>query len=97
MLRAMGLGRRGVYEALSVQAGTVALFGILIGVPLGVVAGRALWRFVARSLGVVVTVDVPWPAIVAAGTTACVLLAALALVPARTLARSKPALALRAE
>ena len=97
VLRAMGLGRRGVYEALSVQAGTLALVGILIGVPLGVVAGRVLWRFVARSLGVVVTVDVPWPAIVAAGTTACVLLAGLALLPARTLARSKPALALRAE
>ena len=40
VLRAMGLGRRGVYEALSVQAGTLALVGILIGIPLGVVAGR---------------------------------------------------------
>jgi len=48
-------------------------------------------------LGVIVSVDVPWPAIVAAGATACLLLTGLALVPARRLARTKPAAALRAE
>jgi ABC-type lipoprotein release transport system permease subunit len=97
VLRAMGLARRGLYQALSVQAATLALAGLLIGIPLGVIAGRVLWRSVARPLGVIVAVDVPWPAIIGAGVLACLLLAGLALVPARRLARTKPANALRAE
>jgi ABC-type lipoprotein release transport system permease subunit len=97
VLRAMGLARRGVYEALSVQAATLALVGLVIGIPLGVIAGRILWQSVARPLGVIVSVDVPWAAILGAGVLACLLLAGLALVPARRLARTKPAIALRAE
>ena len=58
---------RGVYEALSVQAATLALVGLVIGIPLGVIAGRILWQSVARPLGVIVSVDVPWAAILGAG------------------------------
>ena len=93
----MGLARRGVYQAISVQAGALALVGAAIGIPLGVVAGRALWRGLARTLGVVVTVEVPWTAIFLATVATCVVLALLALVPARRVARTPPAHALRAE
>ena len=97
VLRSMGLARRGVYQAISVQAGALALVGAAIGIPLGVVAGRALWRGLARTLGVVVTVEVPWTAIFLATVATCVVLALLALVPARRVARTPPAHALRAE
>ena len=97
VLRSMGLARRDVYQAISVQAGALALIGAAIGAPLGVVAGGALWRGLATTLGVVVTVEVPWAAIFLATVAACVVLALLALVPARRVARTPPAHALRAE
>jgi hypothetical protein len=97
VLRSMGLGRRGVYQAISTHAVVVAVAGTLVGVPLGVVAGQALWRGLARSLGLVVSVRVPWPAIATATATACFALAVLALLPARRAARARPAALLRAE
>jgi putative ABC transport system permease protein len=97
VLRSIGLGRRGVYQAISTHAAVVAIAGTLVGVPLGIAAGQALWRGLASSLGVVVIVEVPWPAIVTAALTACLVLAALSLVPARAAARARPAALLRAE
>jgi hypothetical protein len=97
VLRALGMGRRGVYLALSVQAGVLALFGIGLGVPLGIAAGQAVWRNVAGSLGVVVTVVMPWTTIIAASVAACVIVAALAFLPARGATQLRPAVALRAE
>jgi predicted lysophospholipase L1 biosynthesis ABC-type transport system permease subunit len=97
VLRSMGLARRGVYAAISVQALALAALGVVVGVPLGVAAGQALWRSVASSLGVVVIVDVPWLAIAASVVAACACVTLLALLPARAAARARPAYALRAE
>jgi putative ABC transport system permease protein len=97
VLRSLGLARRGVYQAISVQAVVLAIVGAAVGIPLGIVAGQALWRGLASSLGVVVSVEVPWPAIAAATIAACVAVAALALLPARAAARTRPAALLRAE
>jgi hypothetical protein len=44
-----------------------------------------------------VSVEVPWPAITAVAATACLALAALSLLPARAVARARPASMLRAE
>jgi ABC-type antimicrobial peptide transport system permease subunit len=68
-----------------------------VGIPLGVAAGQVLWRNVAGELGVVVVVEVPWLTIAAVVTAACAVITAVALVPARSAARTRPALALRAE
>jgi hypothetical protein len=97
VLRSLGVARRGVYAAISVQALVLAALGGLLGVPFGVAAGQALWRSVASSLGVVVNVDVPWLAIVASVVAACACVTLLALLPARAAARARPAYALRAE
>jgi hypothetical protein len=97
ILRAMGLRPGGVYRAISAQALVLALIGIAIGVPLGVAAGQALWRALARSLGVVVTVAVPWMQILAAAVATAVVVSALALIPARSAARSPVGQSLRAE
>jgi len=97
VLRSMGMTRRGVYEALSVQGAVLALLGMAIGVPLGVAAGQVVWRQVASSLGLVVSVEVPWDTIVPAVVVSCVVVAAIALVPARAVVRARPAQALRAE
>jgi putative ABC transport system permease protein len=79
---------------MAVVAGTCAL---VIGVPLGIAAGRTLWQFVAHGASVEGDVLVPagWTVAVSAG----VLLAAasIAVLPARRAATQHPAALLRAE
>jgi ABC-type antimicrobial peptide transport system permease subunit len=97
LLKALGFVRRQVAAAVCWQATTVALAGIAVGVPVGVAAGRVLWRVFATNFGVV-PVDVVEPVLIAAlavGVLAGANL--LAAVPALLAARSQPARLLRAE
>jgi hypothetical protein len=97
LLKVLGFVRYQVAAVVSWQATTVALVGIAAGVPLGIAAGRVLWRVFATNFGVVplTVVEVLPVAALALG----VLLAAnvLAFVPALLAARSRPAQLLRAE
>jgi predicted lysophospholipase L1 biosynthesis ABC-type transport system permease subunit len=97
VLRAMGMIRRNVYQALFVVGAALGAVGVLLGVPVGVAAGQLLWRRVASSLGVVVVVDVPWWPVLLAAAAACAVVALLALLPARRIVHSRPAHALRTE
>ncbi|MGO8864347.1 MAG: hypothetical protein ACLQRH_26760 [Acidimicrobiales bacterium] len=75
---------------------TVALVGIVVGVPMGIAIGRGVWGVFAHSLGVLpVPVVVAWTMVaVAAGTL--VVANVLALGPAAA-ARSRSASLLRTE
>jgi hypothetical protein len=97
LLKVLGFLRYQIAAVVAWQASAVALTGIVIGVPLGIAAGRLAWRVFAVNLGVV-PVSVA-PAAVLAGLACAVLAAAnlLALVPAVLAARSRPAQLLRAE
>ena len=53
LLSSLGFVRRQLGEILFWQASTVAVAGLLAGVPLGLVAGHAIWRAFAANLGVV--------------------------------------------
>jgi ABC-type antimicrobial peptide transport system permease subunit len=79
------------------QATTVALVGILFGVPMGLVVGRVVWEWFASNLGVVPLTVVS--AGVVLGIAAAVVLVgvALAVAPAAVAARTRPAVALREE
>jgi predicted lysophospholipase L1 biosynthesis ABC-type transport system permease subunit len=97
VLRAIGFNRRGTRSILNVQASTISLVGLAIGVPLGVAAGRTVWHWVADQVPLE---DVPPLAVVAVLLVlpATIVLAnALALWPARTVARLAPGDVLRAE
>jgi ABC-type antimicrobial peptide transport system permease subunit len=97
LLKALGFVRGQIAATVCWQATTVALAGIAVGVPVGVAAGRVLWRVFATDFGVV-PVDVAEPVLIA--TLAVAVLAAanlLAAVPALLAARSQPARLLRAE
>ncbi len=97
LLKAIGLQRRQVAAAVCWQATTIALVGIVIGVPLGVVAGRAVWQTFATNLGVVpITVIEVWTLALLA-VAVLVLALALAVGPALVSARSRPAALLRTE
>ena len=97
LLKALGFVRRQVAAAVCWQATTVTLVGIVVGVPAGIAAGKALWRVFATNFGVV-PVPVVQPLLLAALVTG-VLAAAnvLAVVPALLAARSHPGQLLRAE
>jgi ABC-type lipoprotein release transport system permease subunit len=97
LLKVLGFVRRQVAAVVGWQATTVALVGIVAGVPLGIAAGRIAWRVFATNFGVVPVPAVPGAAL--AALVAGVLVAAnvLAVAPALKAARSRPAELLRAE
>ena len=97
LLKALGFVRRQVAGVVLWQAATVAVAGIVVGVPLGLVAGRVIWRVFALDAGVVAVPVLPgW---LIAALAAGVVLAAIviAIVPAVAAARSRAGQALRTE
>ena len=97
LLKALGFVRRQVAEAVCWQATVVALAGIVVGAPIGIAAGRVLWRVFATNFGVV-PVAVVEPALIAVLVAGVLVVAnLLAAVPAVLAARSDPARLLRAE
>ena len=97
LLKTLGFVRRQVAFTMWWQTTTIALAGIVIGVPAGLAIGRLLWRILASNLGIppVPVVIVPVIAVVTFGT---VLIAnVLAIGPALAASRSRPASLLRAE
>ena len=97
LLKVLGFVRRQTAFAMSWQTTTVAVAGLVVGLPLGIAAGRLGWDLFAGYVGfVAVPVVVAWSLIaLAAGTIAVANL--LAAGPAIAAARIRPAAALRAE
>ena len=95
LLKALGFLRRQVAFCVSWQATTVALTGIVIGVPAGIAAGRVIWRAFATNLGVQpAPVVVAW--VIAAMALGTLIIAnAMAAGPALAATRSRPASLLR--
>lgn len=97
VLKTIGFVPRQVFAAVSWQSTTVAFIAAVVGLPIGVVAGRALWSAVAGQIGVVTETTVPW-LIVGVLLPAALLMANLvAVAPAAAAARIRPAEALRSE
>jgi hypothetical protein len=96
-VRALGFLGGDVRRAVAAQSTTLIIGGLLIGVPLGVVVGRTVWRAVADGLGVVSTPTVP-VALLAAVVPAAILAGVIvAWYPARMARRGVALDALRAE
>ncbi|HKY14917.1 MAG TPA: FtsX-like permease family protein [Microthrixaceae bacterium] len=97
VLKALGFGRRQLRLTVGWQATTLAVVGLVVGLPLGVLVGSLAWRLVAESLGVATDVSVPLPALAVVAVGALVIVNAAAFVPALSAARVRPAVLLRAE
>jgi putative ABC transport system permease protein len=97
LLKALGFVRRQVALCVSWQTTTVALVGIVIGVPAGIAVGRAVWGLFAQSLGVLSVTEVTAWAIVAVAAATVVVANLLAIGPAVVAAHSRPASLLRSE
>ncbi|HYB88918.1 MAG TPA: ABC transporter permease [Streptosporangiaceae bacterium] len=97
LLKVLGFVRHQVAAAVCWQASTIAVIGIVAGVPLGVAAGQFVWRAFATNFGVVpVAVVQPFLLVALAGAV-LVAANALAVVPALLAARSRPGPLIRAE
>lgn len=95
LLKVLGFDRRQVRATVAWQATTLGAVGLVLGIPIGIILGRLLWQAVANGLGV--SPEVTTPALWLLVSVPCVLVLVnlIAFVPARSAARTRPAVALR--
>jgi ABC-type lipoprotein release transport system permease subunit len=95
LLKVLGFVNGQVASGVAWQATTLALVGIVVGVPLGLVIGQAVWKAFASNLGAVPVSVVPiWViAVLVAGVLVVANL--IAVAPALVATRSKPGELLR--
>jgi predicted lysophospholipase L1 biosynthesis ABC-type transport system permease subunit len=97
VLRSMGFTRRQSRFAIAWQAMLLAAIGLLVGVPLGLVMGRVVWRWVADEYPVAYVPPIAALAVLVIVPVALIVAQALAAGPAHAAARIRPAQTLRAE
>ncbi len=90
LLKIVGFVNLQVGSTVAWQAATVALIGIGLGVPLGVVVGRATWHAFANDLGAVPISVVPLPLIVLLAVGVLITAVLISIAPAFVAIRAKP-------
>ena len=97
LFKTLGFTRRQVAATVRWQASIAVALGIIVGVPLGTIAGRLLWDRFAQAIYVVARPTVPLATISLLALGALVLANLVAAIPGRQAARAKTAELLRAE
>jgi hypothetical protein len=96
VLKTLGFVKRDVAVAVAWQVSAFAVTGVVFGVPIGLALGRWLWSLFADQLGIPASTALPVLAAVVVPTV-IVVSNAIAALPARSAARTRPALILRSE
>ncbi len=96
-LRSLGLRPRQTVSCVVWQAVTIGLVGLVVGIPIGLIAGRAAWWAVAEPIGVRADASRPVLGVVVVSVAALVTAALLAIPVGRQASRTAPAHGLRAE
>jgi hypothetical protein len=97
LLKTLGFTRGQLAAAVAWQSSVVAVVGLVIGVPVGIAAGRWLWLAFARELSAVPDPVIPAASIALASVAALVVANLVAALPGRTAGRTPAAVVLRAE
>ena len=97
LLKTLGFTRGQLGAAVAWQSSTIAVIGLVIGLPLGIAAGRWLWLAFAHQLSAVPDPVIPAASLGLAALAALVLANLVAALPGRAAARTPAALLLRAE
>ena len=97
VLRALGITPRQAAACVSWQATVIAIIALVIGVPAGLIIGRAVWRLTADSLSFVYVGPLSTIAMVLVVPGALLVCWILAIWPARAAGRRPAAEVLRAE
>jgi ABC-type antimicrobial peptide transport system permease subunit len=97
VLKTLGLLRSQLVRVVSWQASALAATALLVGLPVGLLAGRWAWALFAGTVGVAGTAEVPLPIVLLVIPVTLLLASLLAAGPGWAAARIRPALILRAE
>lgn len=97
VLRALGVTHRFSRWVLGTQGTVVAVVGLLVGLPLGIAAGRVTWRLIAERVPLQEIPPFAALAVIVVVPVAVLVANLAALWPGRRLARQLPATALHAE
>jgi hypothetical protein len=97
ILKALGFERGQLAASVMWQMWTLALGGIALGVPFGIIIARTAWRAVAENIGSVQHVVMPAGMITLLVALSALVVTALALVPAWLTTRVNAAASLRSE
>ena len=97
ILKTLGFSRAQLRGTVAWQASVLTLVAVVVGLPIGVAAGRWAWRVFADQLGIVFVPVVPVLLVVALVPAALLLANLVAAAPGYLAARTRPANALRAE
>ncbi|MEQ1874871.1 MAG: FtsX-like permease family protein [Ilumatobacteraceae bacterium] len=95
ILRVLGFRDSNLRASVRWQAFMMMLAGLIIGVPVGIVVGRTAWKAFADQLGVVPRASIPMWVLVATVVGSIVLAMLAAIIPARSVTRTKSGLVLR--
>jgi putative ABC transport system permease protein len=96
VLEAIGFVHRQVGTSIVMHAIALVVVAMVIGVPIGVVTGRMIWKRFASELGLVSLPVIPFGLVIAAIAGAVVLASIVAVAPAYWATRARPAAPLRA-
>jgi hypothetical protein len=97
LLKALGFSQRQLAGSVAWQATITALFGAIIGIPVGILVGRELWILFAKNLNAVPLATVPVETVVLTGIGTLVFAVVVSAFPGRSAARTPTALVLRSE
>lgn len=98
VLRVLGFTPGQVEQTVAVQATALGALAVLVGIPLGLLIGRAAWRAATRGVGAITDWSVPWwPLLLVVPATTLVVAALAAWWPARRAAHRGVADSLRSE
>ena len=97
LLKTLGLVRRQVLSVVEWQALSLAAVALVIGVPLGLLAGRWAWVLFASSAGLAPAASIPLALVLLTIPVTAALAAGLAVGPGRAAARVRAGVVLRAE
>jgi hypothetical protein len=97
LLKTLGLSRRQVLSVVLWQASALATVALVLGLPLGVMAGRWSWALFAGSVGVARDASIPVPLVLLAIPVTLLLAILIAAGPGWAAARIRPSSVLRTE
>jgi hypothetical protein len=97
ILKTLGFLRGQVSAAVAWQATTLVVLALLVGLPLGIAAGRWGWNLFANQLGIVPEPQVSILPLLLAIPATVLLANLIALLPGRAASRVSPAVVLRSE
>ena len=97
VLKTLGFTRSQLRAVVAWQSNVAVVIGTLVGIPVGIAIGRALWDLFAHEINAVPSPVIPAVPVTLVGLGALVLANVVAAVPGRIAARTPPALLLRTE